>query len=244
MPLPQRMIQPEMYAHQENITQMFDETTGVFDYQRGGQEAIRRTATEAAMIQDALNARSAEKLARIEGSLARIGERLIQLMQQYMTGQMVMPIVGMQSAPLWLQFDADYIQGEFDYEVEAGSTQPNNESFRRQAALQLVDAMMPFLQLEVVDPAAIARHVLQFGFDIKDPSSFMLQPMIDPMTGQPVGPAGPGGAPPPGGTIQMPGVGEPIPEEQQSPIPGIPIELASQLQGQFGLNPAPQPQAA
>src|SRR5690606_11555856 len=102
VPLPQRMIQPEMYAHQENITQMFDETTGVFDYQRGGQEAIRRTATEAAMIQDALNARSAEKLARIEGSLARIGERLIQLMQQYMTGQMVMPIVGMQSAPLWL----------------------------------------------------------------------------------------------------------------------------------------------
>ena len=43
----------------------------------------------------------------------------------------------------WVNYDADYLQGNYDFEVEGGSTEPRNEAFRRQSALQLVDAMAP-----------------------------------------------------------------------------------------------------
>ena len=77
---------------------------------------------------------------------------------------------------MWVKFDRDYIAGEFDFEVEGGSTQPLNESFRRQIALQLVDAMAPFVQAGVVDMGALARHVLQFGFGVKSPEAFLAAP--------------------------------------------------------------------
>jgi hypothetical protein len=73
-------------------------------------------------------------------------------------------------------FTREQIEGEFDFQVEAGSTQPQNESFRRQSAMQMMDAMTPFLQAGVVDPAKLAEHVLRNGFGIKDPSMFIMAP--------------------------------------------------------------------
>ena len=75
------------------------------------------------MIQDSANARAQDRLATIEGSLARLGERVIGLMQQYLTGEQVARVVTM-PGKAWVPYDADYIQGEFDFEVAAGSTEP------------------------------------------------------------------------------------------------------------------------
>jgi hypothetical protein len=153
-------------------------------------------------------------------------------------------IVGMSAAPVWIQFDADYIQGEFDFEVEGGSTQPRNESFRRQSALQLVDALGPFIEMGVVDPVAVARKVLQDGFDVKDPDLFLVPQgqapqEVDPETGQPLPPQE--GMPPQGGAPTGPQFPEGVQQTSQadalaeSPIPGIPPELVAQLAGQQGL---------
>lgn len=238
-PMPQMGTPPDFYNQSELISSDIDRVSGVSDYMRGAQADIRRTATEAAMIQDAQNARAADKLARIEGVLAQIGGRIVQLMQQFMTGDRVVRIAGMSAAPVWIGFDADFIQGEFDFEVEAGSTQPRNDSFRRQSALQLVDAMGPFVQMGVVDPMALARHVLQFGFDVKDPSSFMMQQQAAP--GAPTPEGQPPGAPPvPGPQNPMEEQAEgpasnPAEEGVESPIEGIPPELIAQLMGQQGL---------
>jgi hypothetical protein len=179
------------------------------------------------MLQDAMQSRAADKLARVEGFLARLGERVIQLMQQYMTGEQVVRVVGQTQEPIWINFDKDYIQGEFDYEVEAGSTQPQNEKFRRQSAMQMVDAMAPFVAAGVVDPLQVARHVLQFGFGVKDPTPFLRAPVP---AGAPEegGAASPAGAPPgapPGPGIPPPGPGAPAaqgapPGPPPGPVPG------------------------
>jgi hypothetical protein len=220
---------PDFYNQSELITQDIDRVTGVSDYMRGDTANIRRTATEAAMIQDAQNSRAADKLSRIEMTLADIGGKLIQLMQVYMTGEHVVRIVGGQN-PVWVQFDADYIQGEFDFEVEAGSTQPRNESFRRQSALQLVDALGPFIQLGVVNPQALAQYVLQFGFGVKNVDAFM---QMDPM-----GMGGDGDPSQAGPPMQPQSPQVQTPEE--SPVAGIPAELIRQLEGATGFDPAPQ----
>ena len=108
-------------------------------------------------------------------------------MQQFMTGEQVARIVTM-PGEAWVNYDADYIQGEFDFEVAAGSTEPMNETFRRQSALQLVDASMPFLEMGVANPQALYMHILQKGFGIKDVSASCStgrrQQMARPQQGQ------------------------------------------------------------
>ncbi len=202
-PFPTVMTPPEFYNHTGAIMNDVNTISAVSEYMRGGAPDIRRTATEAAITQDAANARAADKLATIEEAISEVAKRLVALAQQFMTGEQVARIQDQDGQPVWVTFDRDYIEGEFDFEVEAGSTAPVNESFRRQMALQMVDAMSPFVQLGVVNPLALATHVLKFGFGVKNPNEFLQgqQGMAPPAPDQGGMPAG---MPPDDGQPPMP----------------------------------------
>ncbi|HNC99863.1 MAG TPA: hypothetical protein PKW90_27300, partial [Myxococcota bacterium] len=127
----------------------------------------------------------------------------------------------------WLNYTNEFIQGKFDFEVQAGSTEPHNESFRRQSSLQLVDASMPFLEMQVANPAALYQQVLS-GFGIRDVPRFVnpqaMAGMMMPGGAAPGGPApgappgiGPGGPPMPG-QMPLPGMGAP-PPVGDAPLP-------------------------
>jgi hypothetical protein len=187
-PLPSIGTPPDFYNQSQMIEEDINTVSGVSDYMRGQPEsAIRRTATEAAMIQDAANSRARDKLAKVESFLADCGERIVQLMQEFLTGDHVARITSV-AGRAWVNYDADYLQGEFDFEVEGGSTEPRNEAFRRQSALQLVDAMAPFISIGVINPAGLARYVLQYGFGIKDTSSLLNGPVDQQMQQQQLDP--------------------------------------------------------
>ena len=194
-PFPALINPPEFYNQSELIRTDIELISGVTEFMRGGVSEIRRTATEAALIQDAQNARTADKLAVIETCIAKLGRRVLQLAQQFMTGEQVARITARDGEPMWVTFDRDYIDGEFDFEVAAGSTQPTNEAYRRQSALQMVDAMAPFVSAGVIDVAKLGAYVLQFGFGVKNPEMFMTtpeQPQPDEMAmGAPPMPAPP-----------------------------------------------------
>ena len=179
-PFPALINPPEFYNQSELIRRDIELVSGVTEFMRGGVSEIRRTATEAALIQDAQNARTADKLAAIETSVAQLGRRILQLAQQYITKPQVARIMARDGEPMWVEFERDYISGEFDFEVAAGSTQPNNEAARRQAALQMIDAMSPFVSAGVVDVAKLGAYVLQYGFNIKNPEMFMVAPEPEP----------------------------------------------------------------
>ena len=184
VPMPAVITPTDFYDQSGMITNDIDRVSGVSDYQRGAaQTSVKRTATEAAMIQDSANARAQDRLAKIESSLARIGERIIGLMQQYLTGDQVARIVTM-PGKVWINYEPEWIQGEFDFEVAAGSTEPMNETFRRQSALQLVDASMPFLQMGVANPTGLYMMVLQKGFGVKDVSQLVNAPQDQVPPGQ------------------------------------------------------------
>ena len=242
IPMPSIGTPPDFYNMTELIQADIDRVSGVSDYMRGDMPEIRRTATEAAMVQDAQQSRAADKLSKVEKFLGKLGERIIQLMQQYMTGDQVVRVMGTNAAPVWLNFDRDYIQGQFDFEVEAGSTEPQNETFRRQAALQMVDAMAPLVQAGVVNPMAIARRVLQNGFGVKDPNLFLQQTPQPGMEGAPPGPEGQGApapGPSPGGAPGIPAGPQPGPPPMAAaggPPPGAPPGMPP------GAQAAPPPQ--
>ena len=207
-PIATTPLPPEFYNQTAMILDDINLVSGVTEYQRGQVAEVRRTATEAAMIQDMSNARSSDKLAIIERMISEIAERCVQLAQEFLTTEQVAKIVGPDGASTWMPYTRDEVQGEFDFHVEAGSTQPMNETFRRQSAMQLLDVMAPFISAGVVDPARLAEHVLRNGFGIKDTQQFLVQqsPDMQAMGG------GQGGMLPPGAPAPMPGGPEGMPE--------------------------------
>lgn len=211
-PFPALINPPEFYNQSELIRTDIELVSGVTEFMRGGVSEIRRTATEAALIQDAQNARTADKLAVIETSVAEIGRRILMLARQYMSGEQVARVMAKDGEPMWVTFDREYLNGDFDFEVAAGSTQPTNEAFRRQSALQMVDAMAPFVSAGVVDVQKLGAYVLQYGFGVKNPEMFMVEP-------QPPQP-------------------EMLPPQQQPPVPPLPMGQAAPMMSQPAAAPA------
>ena len=235
-PMPAIISPPEFYNQSELISSDIDRVSGVSEYQRGSLPEIRRTATEAGIIQDAANARSSDKLALIERSIAEVARRLVALAQEFMTGEAAVRVAGTGAKQVWLNFDRDYLQGEFDFEVEGGSTQPVNESVRRQQAVQVVDAMAPFVNTGIIDMAKLAGYLLTYGFGIKDGASFIVPPPPPPPPAPPapptpvtiVPPEMPQGMPqgmPPQMPQGMPPQGMP-PQGMPPDMGGLPPELA------------------
>ena len=234
VPMPQTPLSPEIYNMSEIVEADINTVSGVSEYARGQMPEIRRTATEASIIADAGNARAADKLATVELAIAQIGRRVIQLMQQFMTGEQMAQVAD-KGGSLFVPYARDDITGEYDFSVEAGSTQPINDTIRKQQAVSLLNALAPLVGT-VIDPQALAKHVLSNGFGIKDPDKFMMQQQPQ----QPVGPegaapgAGPGaGQMPPGMPPGMP-MGQP--EGAFSPTGGVPPELLAQIQGQMDVD--------
>jgi hypothetical protein len=237
IPLAQVPFAPEIYNHSSIIEGDINVVSGVSEYARGQMPEVRRTATEASIIADAGNARASDKLAKIELFIGYVARKIIQLMQQYMTQEQMVRITGKNDQKLYVAYTRDDILGEYDYSVEGGSTQPMNETARRQQAISLMNAIGPLVGT-VIDPTELARHVLQEGFGVQNPDKFLVQQ-------QPAAPQGaPAGAPPPGPPPQegMPppamggGMGPgPVPEQVFEATGGVPPELLAQLQNQMGL---------
>jgi len=223
-PMPAVINPPEFYNQSDLISMDMNRVSGVTEYQQGAMPEIRRTATEAAIVQDASNARASDKLAIIERAIGECARRLVMLAQQFMTGEQAIRVVGSEAQPLWLEFDRDYIQGEFDYEVEGGSTAPMNESFRRQRALQIVDAMAPFAGAGILDMGKMAAYVLQYGFGIKQAQGFIapMPPQMGPQGGMPPEMMSQGLPPGTGAAEAPPTGGMPMPSD-------IPPEILAQL---------------
>ena len=242
IPMPQIPLSPEIYNYSQIITEDINVVSGVNEYARGSMPEIRRTATEASIIADASNARAADKLAIVEIAIGDIARRVLQLLQQYMTGEAMTRVAQRDGQDMFVEYSRDDIVGEYDFTVEGGSTQPINDTIRKQQAVSLLNAIGPLVGT-VIDPAQLAVHVLREGFNIKNPEKFLMQQQPQ----APVDPNSPDGAPPPGpeqagpmGSVPMDpmAMGQPITSPTDgafAPTGGVPPELLAQLQNQMGL---------
>lgn len=237
---------PEFYQQSDQIEGDMDTVSGVNEYARGGGGDIRRTATEASIIQDAANSRAADKLAVIELSISRVASKVISLTKIFMTGEQVARVVGPNNASLWVPYNRDWLVADADFEVEAGSTMPVNETQRRNDAMQLMGVVSPLFGI-VVDPLPTIEYVLRNGFGIKNPQRFLMAapPMGlgDPSQQDPSqGTGGPPGGAPPGVDIQAGAAAPPpsntgAPADPQGGTDAVPPEILAQLAGQTGYAP-------
>ena len=234
IPMPQTPLSPEIYNYSAIIEQDINTVSGVSEYARGSMPEIRRTATEASSIADAQNARAADKLAIIEIGIGHLARRVIQLMQQFMTGEQMAQVADRGGENLFVPFERDDIIGEYDFSVEGGSTQPMNETIRKQQAVSLMNAVAPLVGV-VIDPAALAKYVLQTGFGVKNPDKFLIQQGQQTPQDAEAAQTESGGVLNPFGGAQAP-----LPPSPDlgafAPTGGVPPELLAQLQGQMGMD--------
>lgn len=237
---------PEFYQQSEQIENDMDTVSGVNEYARGGGGDVRRTATEASIIQDAANSRAADKLAVIELAIARVASKVIACTKLFMTGEQVARVVGPNNASVWIPYNRDWLVAEADFEVEAGSTAPINETSERNDAMQLMGILSPLFGV-IVDPLPTITYVLR-KFGIKNPGQFLMQAQpqglgdpnaVDPNADPNAQP--PGGAP--GPSPLQPGQAGPPPSNTGPPpdlqggSDAVPPEILAQLQGQTSFQP-------
>ena len=239
VPMPQVPISNDIYAYSNIIEEDINTVSGVSEYARGAMPEIRRTATEASIIADAQNARAADKLAIVEISIGHVARKVLQLIQEFMTGEAMARVAMKGGENLYVPYTREEVLGEYDFSVEGGSTQPINDTIRKQQAVSLMNAVAPFVGT-VIDPAALAMHILEEGFDIKDPAKFMVQQPATPQEQEIAGeePLPPqGDVPMPQGVGPEMAMGPMMPPDGGSfaPTGGVPPELLLQLQNQMGL---------
>lgn len=232
-PMPQTSLSPELYNYSQQIEADIDIVSGVSEYARGTTPEIRRTATEAAILQDAQNARAADKLAKIEGAISEVARKLTQIAQQYLTGEHIAMIYGRDGLPLWVPYTREDIIGEFDFEVEGGSTQPLNDTLRRQNAISMLNALAPLLGA-VIDPREFTRYLLQFGFNIRNPDKLLVSTQQQQMGPDPMGSM-------PQQQQMVTADADPAatpPDDMFGGTDAVPPGIVDQLSGQVGLNTA------
>lgn len=249
-PMPALINPPDFYNQSALIQADMDRVSGISDYQRGVLPEVRRTATEASILQGGADSRAAEKLTIIEKAIASCASRLIKLAQQFMTEEQTVRVLDKPGKWAWVNFDSEYINGEFDFNVEAGSTVPMNDGFRRQRALQIVDSMSPFVQAGVIKLDMLARLVLDQGFGVKDIDKYLIPPEVEaPLMEAPLmeAPEDMSGLPPEiAAMVQGAGQEAPLPPEMAgAPLPaglppelaGLPPELLALIMGEQGMAP-------
>lgn len=190
-------LDARLFDWSAQIRQDINEVSGVTDIQRGIAGGSQ-TATEATLVQDALNARGAQRLADVESFISDLARKLQQLAQQFLTGEHFVRVAGQEQAEMYVPYDRDDVIGEYDFMVEAGSTQPQNDTYKRQQGIAMMQTMMPFLEMGVVDPLKLAEHVLRDSFDIRNAQQFLTPgayQMLQQQKQQELGQAGALGAP-------------------------------------------------
>jgi hypothetical protein len=199
-------LQPEWYRADQQAMEDINSVSGISEYIRGGTADIRRTATEVGVMQDAANARSADKLFKVEQAMSRIAERMIRLSQKFMEIEAVARVVTDNMVTDWRPYDRMALQGDFTFQVTAGSSQPLNESFRRQQAMQMMDTFGQFIGSGLLNDQEFLSEIMRLN-GWGDPERFLGPGLPPPMP--PEGSMPPDGSMPPEGA--MPAMGGPLP---------------------------------
>lgn len=182
-----------------------DSATGVSEYQRGVINQSVKFATEAALLANQSGARGNQARIEFEQFVNFAARCLLHMVTAFAPAMMR---DGAPEDALLLQA----IQAVQDIKVIEASTSYKDPSVEMQTNLQLLQAMMPFIQAGLVNPTPLVADVFR-AFGKRDVHKyFQLPPQGAPVAaGGPPGSGPPGSAGPPGPPASAPGASPPIP---------------------------------
>jgi hypothetical protein len=255
-------LPPEAYASADQALRDIYEISGVNEYLRGASPEIRRTATEATIIEGASNVKTRAKLSDVERMVRRVGILIVETakdvypetdvdeLAMFLTGgeaeQIARDAAGAEAAQLSEQGDiggaermlmeapvSDVIVtpteeifiGEYEIDVESGSTEMRSPQFKEQKYRELATALIEYQQpLAQAGVNINLRKAMELWFEaaqIADVDGMFVSD-ADMAAQQPAMPEPP--------TEELPG-------QPGAGVPGMPPELAALM----GASPTASP---
>lgn len=156
------------------------EVTGLSEYVRGGTPSIRKTATEASIIEAATNVKTQHKLKSVERAARMTGQLLLDISKEIfpktdvdeaslvLTGRQAQQVSGDPlTASLKLTPDAEmWGVGKFEVFVEVGSTELRNPAEREQKYKDLFLTLFPqFEALQMMGIQVNFQKILELWFE-------------------------------------------------------------------------------
>lgn len=207
----QRLATPsDNYIMENKLQDYMQKILGVTDFQMGNVASAQRVSgTASAAIEGATTTRALDKLSNVESAAEEIATKMLALCQQFLDNQKAIRIAGPE-APTWLQVTEADIQGEFDIDVEGGSTSAVNPATRARQGQEMLQSIVPMIIQLGYNPEPTLRTALSYmGLNpdnilVKAPVQ-PVQPMAptEPQEGMPQGIPQPGMPMAPEGSQQM-----------------------------------------
>jgi hypothetical protein len=147
---------------------------GNSEYDRAALPEKNRTLGEAQLVQMGSQLRSDEARRNIDKFLKRVGRKLMQVVQQYMTEEMMLQISGDGTGEKdFLKIDSEQLQGEFDLEIEPYSAAPLSREYVKKQSLDLYNLLIKDTDLTYVARNELRRNVLE-AFEYKNVDVFTI----------------------------------------------------------------------
>lgn len=167
-PLEKQNITQDSIQEIQMIKEDIQNATGVNDYVRGGDTGAT-TATETVSKTQEANQRFAEKVSNLEMAIKEIGEWDVAFAMAFMTRKVQMRVMGKFGMEVKSIAKSD-IKGQYDIDIETGSSLPANPDLRRQQLTQLTELLVPVLSNPAGIPDGVRellRELIQ-SFDLKN----------------------------------------------------------------------------
>lgn len=147
------------------LTSVVNTILGITEYQRGGGQAIKRTATEASYIQADSQGRREFRLKLVGEFYVKIAEKLDILIKDFMDEPRMIPIIGPDKVN-FLGWDKYEVAGNHTYTYEAGSMTPQIGEVRLQQflnTLQIIGSSKILAQpfVEETDQRKVIRRLFE-----------------------------------------------------------------------------------
>ncbi|MDE2015948.1 MAG: hypothetical protein KGJ89_04970 [Patescibacteria group bacterium] len=184
IPVKDANMSQDIYIVQKGLRDAIRESMGIAQYERGVTQKFD-TATEPELIAQGVSIQRSERLGIFENFVKSIVKKLAQTVQQSMD-KMTIPlnedefkmgqqyavdklekIVGTDGNTMlypWLNVEKDDIMGDYDFNIEVGSTQPINQEKRKKDALILYQIAM---QNPNIDGHESTKRLFE-AFEVRD----------------------------------------------------------------------------
>lgn len=146
-PISDAQLDPQNYTEIAALNSDMVELLGTPGEARG--LATADSATQAAIIDKRLEVREGDRVSIVSDWLGEIGEKLDQLVQAHITAEEAIKVAGPRGEAWQLIKPADFeaIDGEFEYSVDVGSTQPRLPQIERAQWMAFMQVLAGFPHL-------------------------------------------------------------------------------------------------
>lgn len=138
-------IDADMPTVMNTVKGLIHEIVGAGDFASAGFRSTR-SATEAAALTDFLRTRMTSRTENMDSFFRRVVTLHALYLQKTLTEERVIRTTDTNGLQIWKDYTQKDIQGEFDFDVIAGSSMPENTETHRQESIAFFQQVLPIVQ--------------------------------------------------------------------------------------------------